>query len=158
MDNSELNEDCLANTALRRIGAIAQIERDQPKHDHASRGECTLVSAGDRCSRPNMVQAKFMTPEQVEQLVQLAKQNTELWQKLKERESEGESRYAAARAQGKWPDLHARELPPLTRPSWEELLIEFLKAQYGEDYYRFERGRLTMALRKEIRKELNLPV
>jgi hypothetical protein len=105
-----------------------------------------------------MVRAIFLSPEQVEHLVQLAKQNAELWQRLKEREVEGEARFAAARAQGKWPDLDADELPPLMRPSWGELLIEFLKAQYGEDYYRFERGRLTMALRREIRKELNLPI
>jgi len=105
-----------------------------------------------------MVRAIFMTPEQVEQLVRLAKQDSKLWQKLKEREVEGENQFALARSQGKWPDLHARELPPLMRPSWAELLIEFLKTQYGEDYYRFERGRLTIALRREIRKELNLPV
>jgi hypothetical protein len=48
-----------------------------------------------------MVRAVFMSPEQVEHLVQLAKQNTELWLKLTERKLEGESRYAAARAQGK---------------------------------------------------------
>jgi len=105
-----------------------------------------------------MVRAIFMTPEQVEQLVQLAKQDTELWQKLKDRELEGESRFATARAQGKWPDLHEEELPPLTRPSWDELLIEFLKAQYGAVYYNFERMNLTMAIRREIRKELNLPL
>jgi hypothetical protein len=106
----------------------------------------------------DMTRAVFMTPEQVEKLVAIIRQDQELWQKLKDRELEGESRFAAARAQGKWPDLHAQELPPAMRPSWNELLNEFLKTQYGDDYWRFEQMNLTMALRREIRKELNLPV
>jgi hypothetical protein len=105
-----------------------------------------------------MVLAIFMTPEQVEKLVIIVREDQELWQKLKDRELEGESRYAAARAQGKWPDLHEPELPPVMRPSWSELLIEFLKTQYGDDYWRFEHMNLTMALRREMRKELNLPI
>jgi hypothetical protein len=92
-----------------------------------------------------MTRAVFMTPEQVETLIAIARQDQEIWQKLKDRELEGESRFAAARAQGKWPDLHKRELPPPLRPSWSELLNEFLKAQYGDDYWRFEQVQSTMA-------------
>lgn len=104
-----------------------------------------------------MTRAVFMTSEQLEELVAVARRDPELWQKLKDRELEGERREAAARAQGKWLDSPDVVLDPPSRPSRDELIFEFLARQYGSDHH-FYRGQLTMALRKEVRIELNLPV
>jgi hypothetical protein len=103
-----------------------------------------------------MTRAIFMTNEQVEELVALAKQDQILWRQLKDRELEGERREAAARAQGKWQDSPDVVLDPLVRPSRDELIFNFLVKQYGADQH-FYRGQLTMALRREVRIELGLP-
>ena len=100
----------------------------------------------------------FMTQQQVRELLDLVRRDLDLWQMLKDREVEGERIYAIARSQGKWPDLDADTLPPRMRPSLDELMVEFLVRQYGADYHCYSRASLTMAIRKELRIELGMPI
>jgi hypothetical protein len=106
-----------------------------------------------------MRSAVFMSDDQVLELVARARQDSELWQALKERELEIERIYATARAQGKWPDSPDFVIdPPPLRPTFHELLSVFLERVYGANAGKYERGSLLLCLRKEIRIELGLPV
>jgi hypothetical protein len=103
--------------------------------------------------------AVFMTKEQTAELVAKAKQDPRLWQAFKERELEVERIHAAARAQGKWPDSPDFVIdPPPLRPSFGELLVDLMKSLYGDDFNKYAHGSVALALRREIRLELGLPV
>ena len=95
--------------------------------------------------------------ETIAELVAIAKDDHLLWQQLKEREIEFEQRYAAARAQGKWLDSPDLDLPPLIRPVFLELVAEFMRSK-PEKYKNVIQPSLGLAMRREIRIELGLPL
>jgi hypothetical protein len=64
-----------------------------------------------------MVRAVFMTPEQISELVELAREDAALWQELKHRELETEKRLADAAKQGRDFDDRDAVLDPPNPPA-----------------------------------------
>ena len=104
-----------------------------------------------------MAQPSLMSNRELSELVDKARNDVELWRKLKDRELEAERREAAARAQGKWEDSRDVILELLERPLRAELVADLLIRIYGPDHH-FVHAPITMALRKAVRIELDLPV
>ena len=80
-----------------------------------------------------MVRAVHMTPEQISELVELARANSALWEELKDRELEIVKRLADAAKQGRDidDDDAVLDLPKL--PTMGMLVSDFIKRRYGPD-------------------------
>jgi hypothetical protein len=104
-----------------------------------------------------MVRAVFMTPEQISELVELAHKDPALWEELKHRELETEKRLADAAKQGRDFDDRDAVLDPPKLPTRGMMLSDLVKRRYGPDE-NFEHGSLIMAVRRQVRIELGLPV
>jgi hypothetical protein len=88
-----------------------------------------------------MVRAVFMTDEQVNELVALARADEKLWAEFKDRERSG--------------PLDESGMHKL--PSMAMIAEEIAKTKYG-DQHTFELGSLIIGLRYAARRELGLPV
>jgi hypothetical protein len=104
-----------------------------------------------------MVRAVFMTPEQIGELVELARKDSALWEELKDRELEIEKALADAAKQGRDIDDDDAVLDPPKLPTMGMLLSDLTKRRYGPDE-NFEPGSLIMAVRIRARIDLGLPV
>jgi hypothetical protein len=104
-----------------------------------------------------MVRAVHMTPEQISELVELARQDSALWEELKDREMEIEKALADARKQGRDMDDRNAVLDPPKLPTMGMMLSDLIKRRYGPDE-NFEHSSLKMAVRRRARIDLGLPV
>jgi hypothetical protein len=104
-----------------------------------------------------MVRAVMMTPEQISELVELAHEDSALWEELKERELEIEKRLADAAKQGLDVDDRDAILDPPKLPTMGMMISDLVKKRYGADAHLYE-GSLLMAVRRRARIELGLPV
>jgi hypothetical protein len=104
-----------------------------------------------------MVRAVFMTPEQISELVELARKDSALWEELKHRELESEKVLADAAKQGRDFDDPDVVLDPPKLPTRGMMLSDLVKRRHGPDE-NFEHGSLIMAVRRQARIELGLPV
>ena len=113
---------------------------------------------GPRVRKENqMVRAVFMTPEQISELVELAREDAALWQELKHRELETEKRLADAAKQGRHFDDPDAVLDPPKLPTMGMMLSDLVKRRYGPNE-NFDHGSLIMAVRRQARVELGLAV
>ena len=104
-----------------------------------------------------MVRAVFMTPEQISELVELARKDAPLWEELKDRELEIEKALADARKQGRHVDDDDAVLDPPKLPTMGMLVSDLVKRRYGPDE-NFAHGSLLLAVRIRARIDLGLPV
>jgi hypothetical protein len=104
-----------------------------------------------------MVRAVLMTPEQVSELVELARADSALWEELKDRELEIEKALADARKQGLDMDDRKAVLDPPKLPTMGMLVSDIIKRRYGPNE-NFDHGSLKMAVRRRARIDLGLPV
>jgi hypothetical protein len=126
-----------------------------------SRGD--FRKAFNQCARrvrtaDQMVRAVFMTPEQISELVELAREDAALWEELKDRELEIEKALADARKQGRDIDDRKAVLDPPKLPTMGMMLSDLIKRRYGPDRPLFDEGSLIMAVRRRARIDLGLPV
>jgi hypothetical protein len=105
-----------------------------------------------------MVRAVFMTKEQISELVELARDDSALWEELKDRELEIEKALADARRQGRYMDDRKAVLDPPKLPTMGMMLSDLIKRRYGPDRPPFDEGSLMMAVRRRARIDLGLPV
>jgi hypothetical protein len=98
-----------------------------------------------------------MTPEQISELVELAHKDPALWEELKHRELETEKRLADAAKQGRDFDDRDAVLDPPKLPTMGMMLSDLVKRRYGLNE-NFDHGSLIMAVRRQVRIELGLPV
>jgi hypothetical protein len=104
-----------------------------------------------------MVRAVFMTPEQISELVELARADAALWEELKDRELEIEKALADAAKQGRDIDDRDAVLDPPKRPTMGMLVSDIIKRRYGPDE-NYDHGSLLFAVRIRARIDLGLPV
>lgn len=105
-----------------------------------------------------MVRAVYMTPEQISELVELAREDAALWEELKDRELELEKALADAAKQGRDIDDRDAVLDPPKLPTMGMMLSDLVKRRYGPDRPPFDEGSLIMAVRRRTRIDLGLPV
>src|SRR5262249_37764914 len=98
-----------------------------------------------------------MTKEQITELVLQAREDSGLWEEIKQRELEIEKRLADAERQGKDIDDTDAVLDPPKMPTLEAIVSDLLKRRYGPDEI-FDRGSLIIGLRRAARQDLGLPV
>ena len=87
-----------------------------------------------------MVRAIMMTPEQIAELVQIARRDRELWANLKDREMNQFNEDGSAKI-----------------PSLAMLVEDFAKQKYGSTHI-YDVGSLIIQLRRHTRQELGLPI
>lgn len=104
-----------------------------------------------------MVRAVMMTKGQIGELVTLARNDLALWDELKDRELEIEKRLQDVAKQGKDVDDHDAVFDEPKMPTMAMMISKLVKDRYGAEEI-FDHGSLIMALRYQIRKELDLPV
>lgn len=104
-----------------------------------------------------MVRAVMMTPEQIDELVELAHEDSALWEELKDRELEIEKRLSDAAKQGLDVDDRDAILDPPKLPTMGMMISDLVKKRYGPSAHLYE-GSLMMAVRRRARIELGLPV
>lgn len=104
-----------------------------------------------------MVRAVMMTPDQISELLELARADSALWEELKDRELEIEKRLADAAKQGLDVDDREAVLDPPKLPTMGMMISDLVKKRYGPDVHLYE-GSLMMAVRRRARIELGLPV
>lgn len=78
-----------------------------------------------------MVRAVFMTPAQISELVELAHEDSAMWEELKDRELEIEKRLADAAKQGLDVDDRDAILDPPKLPTMGMILSDLVKKRYG---------------------------
>jgi hypothetical protein len=104
-----------------------------------------------------LARAEMMTPEQIAELAALAREDSALWEELKNRELETEKRLSDAAKQGLEIDDHEVVLDPPKLPTRGMMVSDLVKRRYGPDE-NFYHGSLIMAIRRHVRAELGLPV
>src|SRR5690348_420197 len=98
-----------------------------------------------------------MAKEQIAELVVKAREDSALWEEIKQRELEIEKRLADAERQGKDVDDTDAVLDPPKMPTLEAIASDLIKRRYGPNEI-FDRGSLIMVLRRAARIDLGLPV